>query len=314
MTPPPVPDWLVPWSLWVIRGKVDPRPAAPSVIPEWAIWFPAWVKWRMRGKVGPRPAKAPFFIPRWAFAPEKEVVREVNKEESLEFWRGMGVWVTRIDHFPPVWLDAYGAGEYRYVVVPCLFGVLPEENTDDLDEYVAGARARDFGVVGSQWGAATTVAEAEDEAEAGAAAYRAHGFDAWCINGEKRYEGGGRSSAYAHRFRQRVGFSVPLLWSPEPRISIDHAVLQELGVAYGPQAYPLENGKDVNFVAEWARNFGYLAKNTVPLVQAYQAPDGSRYPAAEYRRQAIENDLPGLILYPGNQAADVPEFWRDLVL
>lgn len=299
----------------MIEGKVGPRPAGvPKRIPEWAIWFPAWVKWRMNGRVGVRPEKAPSPIPKWAFAPEREVVQELNRREALAFWRGMGVWVTIPAHFPPVFLDAYGAGQYGYVIVPTLFGTGPDAHTEDLDAYIEEAHARGFRVVGSQWGRATTVAEAEAEAEAGAAAYRDGGFDGWCINGEKLYEGGGRSGAYARRFRRKLGFRVPLLWSPEPRLDLDHAVLQELGVAYGPQAYPLENKADVDYCATWATNFGYANENTIPLVQGYPSPEGLRYPAEQHRDQARVHGLPGLILYTGNQTADVPEYWRALVV
>ena len=112
MTPPPVPDWLVPWSAWVILGKVGPRPDAPDRIPDWAIWFPAWVKWRMNGQVGPRPEKAPTPIPQWAWPPATETIRAVNKENSLAFWRRMGVWVTRIDHFPAEFFPIYAGDDY----------------------------------------------------------------------------------------------------------------------------------------------------------------------------------------------------------
>ncbi len=313
MSPPPVPDWLVPWATWTILGKVGPRPSAPKRIPEWALWFPGWVKWRMGGKVGSKPPGTPSPVPDWVWLPATATIREVNKQRSLEPWRSMGVWVTRIDHMPPVWLELYGAGLYDYVVVPTLFGTQPEPFTEGLAEYVAGARERGFLVMGSQWGRATNAAEAEVEADAGAEAYKDYGFDGWAMNGEKTYEGGGKSGAYARRFRQRVGFRVPFLWTPEARLSLDHSVLQELGVAYGPQAYPLENGRDLDYCAEWARNFGYLPENTVPLVGAYPV-DGVRYPAEVYRSQALANGLPAVVLYTGNQTADVPQYWRDLAV
>ena len=312
--PPPVPAWLVPWSVWVIGGKVGPRPAgAPRIVPSWAIWFPAWVKWRcLNGRQGVRPEKAPSPVPRWVWDPATEVVQRVRRERSLAFWRRMGVWITRLDHFVPEWVATYGGGHYDYVIVPALWGAGADNGPgqDELVGWVVRAKAQGVQVVGSQWGLAEDPAV---EAASAATAVRAYDLDGWCINGEKAYEGGGKSAAYAREFRARLPY-VPLLWSPEPRLNLDHSVLQDLGVAYGPQAYPLENGWSVADVTVWARNFGYEEENTIPLVQAYTSPFGTRYPAEEYRDQARAEGLPAVIMYTGNQCLDDADYWIDLLV
>jgi hypothetical protein len=224
----------------------------------------------------------------------------------------MGMWVTRIDHFPPAYAVAYGNGEYPVVVVPCLYGTAREQHAEGLAEYVKELQGLGFKVAGSQWGRGGDIPEPEREAEAAARAVADLGFDGWVMNGEKNYEGGARSAAYARRFRE-LQPTLPFGWSPEARLDLDHAVLQELGVCYMPQAYPLENGKDLAFCVQWAWNFGYRPENIVPLIGAYPV-DGVRTPATQYRDEARRLMCPGLILYTANQAADVPLYWRELVV
>jgi len=224
----------------------------------------------------------------------------------------MGVWITRIDHFPPDYAIMLGRGRYPVVYVPCLYGLVMEPHTEGLREYVQQLQHRGFDVVGSQWGEALSATQAEAEADRAVAAVSGFGFDGWVMNGEKKYEGGGRSGAYARRFRRALPRQ-PFGWSPEPRLALDHEVLQELGVCYMPQAYPLENGRDVAYCIEWGVKFGYQPKNIVPLVGAYPV-NGERYPASRYREQALAGGVPGLILYTGNQSADVSDYWRELVV
>jgi len=223
------------------------------------------------------------------------------------------MWVTRIDHFPPPYAVAYGNGQYPYVVVPCLYGLVRESHTEGLAEYVEDLHRLGFKVVGSQWGRGGNLAEAELEAAAAAAAVSEYGFDGWVMNGEKNYEGMSRSAAYVRKFRD-LHPSLPFGWSPEARLDLDHAVLQELGVAYMPQAYPLEAPvATLPYCVEWGVKFGYELRNIIPLVQAYPT-NGERYPAERYRAQARVLGLTALILYTANQSADVPQFWRELVV
>lgn len=258
-------------------------------------------------------------IPPWAWEKLRRFLvarrpkpASLNIDRGLAFWRRMGMWVTRIDHFPASYAVDYGQGEYPYVVVPCLYGRTKDSNLDGLAEYVKELHRLGFKVVGSQWGRGGTLDEAILEAEAGAFSAADYGFDGWVMNGEKNYEGGARSAAYVRRFRE-IQITLPLGWSPEPRLDLDHAVLQELGVCYMPQAYPLENGKDIPFCVEWGLKFGYELENIVPLIGAYPV-NGVRSSAVTYREQARFLGLPGLILYTANQSADVPQFWRELVV
>lgn len=255
------------------------------------------------------------WIDEWGVDVEAWRKRAVGNDGGtrMAFWRRMSAWVTRIDHFPPSWLAEYGKGEYGIVVVPCLFGLESEVGGVALSQYVAEAKALGFSVCGSQWGKARDQVEARAEADRAALAVRSFGFDGWVMNGEKLYEGGGKSGAYTEQFRAAHP-TLPFGWSPEPMLSLDHGVLQAHGVCYMPQAYPLENGADVTRCAQVALMFGWDIEDVVPLIQAYLSPQGSRYAAASYRSQAQAFKLPALCLYTANQAADVPQYWRDLVV
>jgi hypothetical protein len=224
------------------------------------------------------------------------------------------MWVTRIDHFPVEYCVSYGHGEYPIVVVPTLRGRVMEDNLDGLAQYVKRLQASGFKVAGSQWGEAFDGQEAEVEASWAAEAINDFGFDAWVMNGEKVYEGGGKSLLYTRRFRTHFP-ELPFGWSPEPRLALDHRFLQANGVCYMPQAYPLENKWDVAMCVQVAvEQFGYDVKNVHPLIQAYPNPAGERYPAVNYRDQARKAGVPALCLYTANQSADVPQYWRDLVV
>ena len=237
-----VPAWYWPWVRWYLgegEFKGDPknqsrRPlGVPRPVPHWA-----WQKLRL-------------------FLAARKPQPVVPMDRGLAFWRRMGMWVTRIDHFPPSYAVAYGNGEYPVVVVPCLYGTAREQHAEGLAEYVKELQGLGFKVAGSQWGRGGTLEEARLEAEAAAFAVSDLGFDGWVMNGEKNYEGGARSAAYARRFRE-LQPTLPFGWSPESRLDLDHAVLQELGVAYMPQAYPLEAPvATLPFCVEWGVKFGY---------------------------------------------------------
>lgn len=218
---------------------------------------------------------------------------------------------------PVSWLDAYSKGNYPLVVVPALYGKVmqgypdaPPLTVEILTNYVNILHAHGYKVCGSQWG---TGVDPVGEADAALGLLTAVPFDGWVMNGEKPYEGGFKSGAYTLRFRNtRPRF--PLGWSPEQRLALDHEVLQQKGVFYMPQYYPLESGsKDLDYVIIWAKNFGYDLKNVGPLIQAYPT-HGVRLNAANVRDDCIRLDIDQCTLYPGNQCLDSPEFWTDLVI
>jgi hypothetical protein len=226
------------------------------------------------------------------------------------------VWITRIDHLPVPWLVQYGQGQYPLVIIPSLDGKVMQSYPDGRVESVAGLTAyvnelhsNGFKVCGSQWGHAD---DPEGEADAALGVVAAVPFDGWVMNGEKPYEGGGKSKLYIERFRlSRPHF--PLGWTPEQRISIDHNVLQLKGVFYMPQCYPLESGGDLDYVIDWAVNFGYKLENVGPLVQAYTT-NNVRPSAMNFRDTAVRRGVGQLTLYTGNQCLDAPEYWRNLVI
>lgn len=339
--PDPLPAWFVPWVIWRIQGKSGKRPLAPERIPDWALWYPEWVMWRRRwGNVPgapPKPATSPTFVPKWAF-PTLKIIQEKLKpkpppppppdpdpppppppedhERELAFFRRMTVWVTRPDHMPVEWLVEYSQAQYPLVVIPTLFGTTWQRydeiqfTPENLTAYINQLHSHGFKVCGSQWG---TAVDPVAEAEAALGALEILPLDGWVMNGEKPYEGGGRSRLYVERFRAtRPRF--PLAWTPEQRISIDHGYLQLKGVFYMPQCYPLESGGPMSYVMEWARNFGYDPKNVGPLCQAYQT-NGVRADAdTTFRDPARAAGAGALTLYTGNQCLDDPGFWRELVL
>lgn len=306
--PKPLPKWFWPWLRWYLgegeyKGRRRDKSSRPFVpdgkVPGWA-----WDKKReflaARRKSHPLPPAPPLVVP--------------PADPRIEFWQRMGVWITRIDHFPVEWLPQYARDEYPIVIVPCLFGTQLEVDADELRTYIKTARDLGYLVVGSQWGKATDAVSAQYEASVGATQCNLFGFDGWVMNGEKLYEEGGESAAYAREFRRRLP-KLPLGWSPEPWLDLDHDVLRELAVVYMPQAYPLENYFDVAMCLDTAKqHLGYDPAEVVCLVQAYPSPDGRRYDPLKYREQARSRGARGLILYAGNQAADVPDYWRELVI
>lgn len=296
--PRPLPAWFWPWVRWYLgvgefvgkKRNMAYRPAgAPKTIPAWA-WF------RLKVHLGQEP--------------DPRLPAPTPSDDALAFWRRMSFWVTRIDHFPPDYAEVYAEGVYKIIVVPCLWGVKPEAHTEGLAEYVKAMQAKGFKVAGSQWGEGINPIT---EADAALTAINKYGFDGWVMNGEKAYEGGGKSAAYIERFRS-IRLNFPLGWSPEVRLDLDHAALQHHRVCYMPQVYPLEIPvATMPYAVEWADKFGYERKNVVPLVQAYTT-DGVRYSAMTYREQAKFYGLPGLCLYTANQTVGHPEWWRALVV
>jgi len=228
----------------------------------------------------------------------------------------MTVWITRIDHLPVSWLVQYGQGQYPLVIIPTLDGKVMQSYSDGRVESVAGLTAyinelhsHGFKVCGSQWGHGQ---DPVGEADAALGAINAIPFDGWVMNGEKPYEGGFRSGAYTLRFREsRPNF--PFGWTPEQRLDLDHGVLQQKGVFYMPQCYPLEAGGDLDYVLDWAENFGYKKENTGPLVQAYPT-NNIRPSAMNFRDTAIRRGIGQLTMYTGNQCLDAFEYWRNLVI
>lgn len=296
--PVPLPAWFWPWLKWYLgKGEYLGDPRNPAR----------------------RPANAPAKIPQWAWDRLKAHVMSSGfspypvTDDVMAFWRRPSVWITHTGHFVPEWLaHEYGAGQYKVVIVPCLRGTaLDQIGTQELDDFVRRAKAVGVKVVGSQWGQASTVAEAEVEADAALLAIEKWGFDGWVMNGEKPYEGGGKSGAYCYRFRRRRP-NFPLGWSPEARLDLDHKVFQDLKVCYMPQSYPLENGTTMDYVLRWAVQFGYEMKNVVPLIGAYTVNE-VRFPAAQYRDPAKAAGVPALCLYTGNQCVDDRVYWLDLL-
>ena len=57
--------WLLPWEIWLLRGKTGPRPAnAPLKIPAYAWEFDVWTRWRRKNRPPPRPDIIKL-IPKW---------------------------------------------------------------------------------------------------------------------------------------------------------------------------------------------------------------------------------------------------------
>ena len=66
--------WLLPWTIWQLRGKPDPRPsAAPLKIPAYAWEFLKWTIWRRKNRPDPRPDIIKI-IPKWAYNVLKQVM------------------------------------------------------------------------------------------------------------------------------------------------------------------------------------------------------------------------------------------------
>lgn len=66
--------WLLPWTIWQLRGKVGPRPAtAPVKIPLYAWEFLKWTIWRRKNRPPPRPDIIKI-IPKWAYRVLEQVM------------------------------------------------------------------------------------------------------------------------------------------------------------------------------------------------------------------------------------------------
>lgn len=288
-----------------------------------------WINWRLGlgayAQYGPRNYEMRPPVPRpvpkgWWEELQREAarIREGRKpnpdDPRITFWHRMGVWITNINDFPVNYLDEYCKGEYSLVVVPCAWGQRMErDNVAELHAWTAAAQRRGYTVVGSQWGSPDGPGDCEREAAYAVAMARRFNFDGWIMNGEKRYEVSGWSRYYVRRFRADLP-NMPLGWSPEVQLSLDHGYMKEQAVCYMPQAYPLEIPRaTLDLAVQVGKNFGYELTDMLPLIQAYPT-GGERMPAVRYRDDARRLGLRGLVLYTGNQSLDVPQYWRDLVL
>jgi hypothetical protein len=66
--------WLLPWTIWQLRGKVGQRPSsAPYKIPAYAWEFLKWVIWRRKNRPPPRPDIIKI-IPKWAYRVLEQVM------------------------------------------------------------------------------------------------------------------------------------------------------------------------------------------------------------------------------------------------
>jgi hypothetical protein len=66
--------WLLPWEIWLLRGKTGPRPAnAPAKIPAYAWEFDQWTRWRRKNRPPPRPDIIKI-IPKWGYRVLEQVM------------------------------------------------------------------------------------------------------------------------------------------------------------------------------------------------------------------------------------------------
>lgn len=71
---PSEPDaWLLPWTIWKLRGEPQPRPSAPAKIPAYAWEFLKWTVWRRKNRPPPRPDIIRI-IPKWAYRVLEQVM------------------------------------------------------------------------------------------------------------------------------------------------------------------------------------------------------------------------------------------------
>lgn len=72
--PTEAPPWLLPWTIWKLRGEPAPRPSsAPKKIPQVGWEFLIWTKWRRANRPPPRPDVIEV-IPKWAYVVLKQVM------------------------------------------------------------------------------------------------------------------------------------------------------------------------------------------------------------------------------------------------
>jgi len=72
--PAEAPAWLLPWEIWLLRGKKGTRPStAPATIPQFGWEFDKWTRWRRVNKPPPRPDIIET-IPKWAYGVLRQVM------------------------------------------------------------------------------------------------------------------------------------------------------------------------------------------------------------------------------------------------
>ena len=118
------------------------------------------------------------------------------------------------------------------------------------------------------------------------------------------------SGRWVREFRRFLP-TLPLGWSPEPRLDMDWAYLRSQGVCYMPQAYPVEIQSPapgfwtVEHCLDVARGYGYRNEECNPLVQLHGDPDIDT--VRQYVTDARTAGLRWLTLYPLDQALARPD-------
>jgi hypothetical protein len=237
-----------------------------------------------------------------------------NTTASLTFWHRLGTWVNDYRGVDPDLLATHMTSNgYDLVIVRVVDPAVPGPAAGVAD-WIRRVGARGIAVAGWMWGDGSNPA-AEAEQAFGTVGLGLAGF---VLNGEKAYEGGGRSGAFVRRFRELAGNDFPLGWSPEPQLNLDHAVLQASGVAYLCQAYPYPspgsvksayNGYDVKSCVEVAQRFGYAREAIIPLCGAYPDAAGRRVPAEQFAAELRNAGAPGRVLYPADACQADPAYW-----
>lgn len=225
------------------------------------------------------------------------------------FWHGPSAWVNSPGGAAPDMLAAFRQYGYRLLIVrlPAYFDM---GCIGRFAVWRDRVRAHGFQVAGWAWGDGSS-----PEAQGVEWTSRALGFglDGFCFNGEKAEEGRARSAVFVKAAREIAGPDFPLAWSPEPRLDLAHDVFREHGVAYMPQAYPLEQGYDVTACVKIAVDeFGYQPADVIPLCRATSPHDeNERFPASTFAVQCHEAHVPGRCLYPADANMGVPDYWRE---
>ena len=337
--PVPLPVWFVPLTQYKY-GLRKTRPEAPRITRpkyQWVLdqWtqFDLWRVWYDRGRKGKRPLVWDV-VPRWAWNLREELWRKAKQQDPQDptpniprknvpaIFKQLAVWVNTGVNCPPAsWpFDNYKVGIYQ--------GLDGLDEVPGLDRWARELRAEGKAVFGWSWigdpdpdNNNFKLLRPKDPAAHGRRAAelcRHYGLDGWWLNGEKNCEGGSAdhrglrtSGQIVAAFREMLP-NTPLGWTTEPGLlDLDHWYFQQEGVCIGPQPYPYENGWWVENVLWAARSKGYRVPDDVAvLCQAYET-NGKRPPANEFVRQLNAGGCKWGILYPGDQALSVPEWWAE---
>lgn len=290
------------------------RPLPPRFW-RWCQWRLGHGPWRGKGpRSQPRPSEFPRAIPpRWwiawrrYFEKPKPPTPPPPRPLTYAFFQRDSCWVNHPDGAnPDVLVPLMQRGGQSLVIVQVLDGTehpsTPDTSSQQWMEmtarYTRGLKDRGIAVAGWGWGRGHFP---EDEADRAWGVCVALGLDAYVHNGEKPYEGGGKSGRFVRRFRSLAGASFPLGWSPEPQLALDHHILQAESVCYMPQAYLGENRWDVEGCVNIGLRFGYKLDQQVPLVSVH---DGT--PPEAHVNSARRVGVKHLCLYPTNACLDRP--------